>query len=363
VKLSLVVLNYNYGHFVRQAIKSALAVDWPDKEVIVVDDGSTDHSRSIIDEFRDRVTIVFQPNGGQSSACNAGFDRCSGDVVIFLDSDDALFPSVANIVTEVWHDPVSKVQYSLIIVDRDLRPLGLCWPRYAAHPTPEGIREIQRKTGHYLHSPTSGNAWARRFLQQVFPLPVRAGDPTGYRSGHNGDCRVPSMDGYLSQLAPYFGDVICIRETEPQGLYRLHGRNYYVSNDFGTSSFLEEYSHRVVELMESARHVNETLDRLNVPYERINCELNEYLMRLRLICERWYRDYPLKSSVGNVLLKYWRAISVGKDTKNMTKAKWFIWSLLVTAGSWRVGWWAIRAREQRSVFTNAMRVAAGRIAD
>jgi len=361
VKLSLIIVNYNYFYFVRQAIESALAVHWPDKEVIVVDDGSTDDSRSIIEEFRDRVTIIFQPNGGQSSACNVGFNCCSGDVVIFLDSDDALFPSVANTVMKVWHNHVSKVQYSLAVVDRDLRPLGLCWPRYAALPTPETIRDTQRKTGHYLQSPTSGNAWAHRFLRRVTPLPVRRGDATGYQSGHNGDCRVPSMDGYLSRLAPYFGNVVCINDAEPQGLYRLHGSNYYVGDHLETPSALQRYSHRIIELMESTSQVNETLARLHVPHEPINCELNEYLMRLRLICERWYPDYPLKSSAANALLKYWRAISVDSDSNSITKAKWFIWSLLVTAGPSRVGWWSIRAREKKSVFAKAVRAATGQI--
>src|SRR6185295_9698205 len=80
--LSVVICNHNYEAFVGQAIDSALGLDWPEVEVIVVDDGSTDGSRRIIDDYADRVTVIHQANAGQWSACNAGFARSRGDVVI-----------------------------------------------------------------------------------------------------------------------------------------------------------------------------------------------------------------------------------------------------------------------------------------
>src|SRR5262245_4061603 len=193
MRLSVIINNYNLGRFVGQAIDSALAIDWPDKEIIVVDDGSTDNSRGVIESFGDRVVPIFKANGGQNSACNLGFERSSGEVIIFLDADDALFPSVAKMVMRAWNDSVAKVQYSLRIVDTTMTPLGGCWPTYPRQQTPERVRLDQRKTGCYLCSPTSGNAWARAFLTQVFPLPVREGDPLGPRSGCNGDRQVPIM--------------------------------------------------------------------------------------------------------------------------------------------------------------------------
>ena len=88
--VSIVVVNYNYGRFLDEAIESALAQTHDRVEVIVVDDGSTDESRALIDRYGDRVVAVLKENGGQASALNAGFEDVSGDVVIFLDADDVL---------------------------------------------------------------------------------------------------------------------------------------------------------------------------------------------------------------------------------------------------------------------------------
>src|SRR5262249_48115147 len=96
-----------------------------------------DTSRDAIESFGDRIITIFKANGGQNSACNAGFERSSGDVIIILDSDDVLLPSVAQQVTSVWKRGVAKVQYPLLYVDETLKPLGRCFPVYTEKNTPE----------------------------------------------------------------------------------------------------------------------------------------------------------------------------------------------------------------------------------
>src|SRR5438105_3109349 len=100
--LSVVIPNYNYGKFVGAAIRSALEIRWPKVEVIVVDDGSTDNSLEVIGAFADRITLIKQANAGQMPSCVNGFRHSSGDVVIFLDSDDALHPEVMTEIAAVW---------------------------------------------------------------------------------------------------------------------------------------------------------------------------------------------------------------------------------------------------------------------
>src|SRR4051794_25968819 len=102
MKLSVIIANHNYCEFLGDAISSALAVDWPDKEVIVVDDASTDDSRSVIERFQDRVAAYFRPKSHQLGAHLFGFAQISGDVVVLLDADDLLEPEIMQEIAKVW---------------------------------------------------------------------------------------------------------------------------------------------------------------------------------------------------------------------------------------------------------------------
>lgn len=102
--VSILINNYNYGRFLAEAIDSALMQTYPNIEVIVVDDGSTDNSHKIIESYSDRIISIVKQNGGQASAFNAGFAASNGEIVCFLDSDDIFLPDkvkeIVNIFTE-----------------------------------------------------------------------------------------------------------------------------------------------------------------------------------------------------------------------------------------------------------------------
>jgi glycosyltransferase involved in cell wall biosynthesis len=209
IRASVIVDNYNYEHYVGQAIDSALSQTYDRLEVIVVDDGSVDGSAQAIEGFGERVTAILKSNGGQASAFNAAFERAGGEVIVFLDADDLLLPdAVANAVAAMEPD-VAMVHWPLWEIDRDgERTGGVVDP-----DLPEGdFREIVRRLGPgvedvWPNAATSGNAWSRKFLEQVMPMPhVFTG-----------------TDIYLSGLAGAFGRVVTL--PEPQSLYRVHGAN------------------------------------------------------------------------------------------------------------------------------------------
>src|SRR3990172_4791472 len=128
--VSIIIDNYNYGRFLRDAIDSALRQTCRDVEVIVVDDGSTDDSRDIIRGYGDRITPILKANGGQASALNAGLARSRGDVVIFLDADDVLAPGIARRVSEVFaaNRDAAKVQYRMEVIDVQSQRTGTIKP-------------------------------------------------------------------------------------------------------------------------------------------------------------------------------------------------------------------------------------------
>jgi hypothetical protein len=208
MKLSVIVANYNYRNFVGAAITSALAVDWPDKEVIVVDDDSTDDSRSVIDGFRGKVAAYYRPKSNQLGAHMFGFEQSTGDIIIFLDADDLLEPEVMQEVAKVWRPGVSKVQYRMNLIDATGIQLGSAIPQFPRKYDPEKLRRAFLRTMAYTTPPGSGNAYSRDFVRSVFAF-----GPT-----------IPQSDAVLLTIAPILGDVLTIRK--PLARYRIHGASW-----------------------------------------------------------------------------------------------------------------------------------------
>ncbi len=94
-KISVIVPVYNVENYLRRCVESLLQQTYKDLEIILVNDGSTDSSPEICTEYAKkdgRVTVINKPNGGLSSARNAGLDAATGDYIGFVDSDDYVAP-------------------------------------------------------------------------------------------------------------------------------------------------------------------------------------------------------------------------------------------------------------------------------
>ena len=130
VLASIIISNYNYGRYLADAVDSALHQTYSPVEVIVVDDGSTDHSAEIIRGYGARLRPVFKANGGQASALNAGFELGHGDLVIFLDADDMLLPMAVERTAAIFaaRPGTAKVQYRMSVVDAQGRDSGVILP-------------------------------------------------------------------------------------------------------------------------------------------------------------------------------------------------------------------------------------------
>lgn len=125
MRCSIVINNYNYVQYLEQCIKSALAQTVA-AEVIVVDDGSTDNSRDVIETFGDQIRPIYQENQGQAAAINIGIAAATGDVVALLDSDDwFLETKVASINQAFRENPGSDwLRHDFVLVDQDGSRMG-----------------------------------------------------------------------------------------------------------------------------------------------------------------------------------------------------------------------------------------------
>ncbi|GEM_PF-631362 len=209
--VSIIIDNYNYGRLIQDAIESALNQTYPNIEVIVVDDGSTDNSREIISRYASTgfVKAVLKENGGQASAMNAGFEISRGDLVMFLDSDDVLKPQAIEAAVKAWHPGVSKIQWRLEGVDGNLSPIGMVFPPLNAHLLNGNVQQIAKRWFYFGSTPQSGNMYSRNLLEVAMPLPEE-------------EWRV-CADYPLYAAAIFYGEIISLPDV--LGLYRLHGGN------------------------------------------------------------------------------------------------------------------------------------------
>ena len=210
ISVSIIINNYNYDRFLGEAIDSALNQSYGNIEVIVVDDGSTDNSRQIIAEYGDRIIPILQPNGKQAAAFNSGFARSKGEIIIFLDSDDYLYPQAVMEIIAIWRSDLAKVHYRLDVVDGEGASLGYSAPQGTFPLSVGKVWQMLLEVGSYTSTPTSGNALNRRALTELFPIP---------------DEYKLTADDYLSFQVPFYGEVAAIEQ--PLGVYRVHDSNQW----------------------------------------------------------------------------------------------------------------------------------------
>jgi glycosyltransferase involved in cell wall biosynthesis len=221
---SIVVNNHNYAPYLAQAIDSALEQTYPDLEVIVVDDGSVDGSRRIIEGYGDRIVPVYGQHGGQCAACHAGFIRSRGEVVVFLDADDVLLKdAVALHMDHMSRGHVVKSCGYMAVMDAAGRLTGRRVPRQLPRSGDYRNLTLARGIDTYEVSFTSAHAWSRTFLKAVLPLP---------------NDNTIGIDGYLTAVDRLFGRVEFIHR--PVAFYRRHDTNKGPSRFSFDASYLSE---------------------------------------------------------------------------------------------------------------------------
>ena len=196
---SIVITNHDHGRFVAQAIDSALAQTHAAVEVVVVDDGSTDDSRRIIEGYHDAVRVLFREHGGQARAMLDGFRRSRGEVVLFLDGDDILYPDAVSRISSRFGPRIAKVQGRLDLIDDRGHGLGRQTPPLAM--ASGDLLPVVLRHGWYPAPPTSGNAFARATLEALLPVPESyAGlwPPTAGSASPTTTCRCSPPFGAVS---------------------------------------------------------------------------------------------------------------------------------------------------------------------
>ena len=104
--VSIIVPAYNEERCLGRTIETLIEVDYPDKEIIVVDDGSTDRTYEIAQSYRHQgVTVLHRPNGGKSAALNYGLLFARGEIIITVDADSLIARTAIKEVVKGFHNP------------------------------------------------------------------------------------------------------------------------------------------------------------------------------------------------------------------------------------------------------------------
>jgi glycosyltransferase involved in cell wall biosynthesis len=224
--LTVLIDTYNYGHFVEEALASVLAQEFPpdQREILVVDDGSTDDTAERLKKYGDAIRYFRKPNGGQASAFNFGFAEARGEIIATMDADDLWMPQKLRHVCETFaKNPEAGLVYHRAYM----------WRRGHAVQVDSHFSEISGRIPEnrvsllrYPMVATSCLAFRRSTLKKLLPI------PEALRS---------QADAYLTALVIFVAPVAALPEFLAK--YRIHGGNlFHISED---KPVRERFEHRM----------------------------------------------------------------------------------------------------------------------
>jgi Glycosyl transferase family 2 len=219
LSVSVLIDTYNHERFIEKAINSVLEQDFPaaEREIIVIDDGSTDRTPEIVQRFEPNLRYIRKENGGQASAFNAGIPECRGQIIAFLDGDDYWLPGKLSRVIEV----LSKNPTVGFVGHAIKESLTDGQERISAPAKDEKFRiqsldsaKLFRLRKSFLG--TSRMTMRAEIARRILPVP---------------EALVFEADEYLFTLAAVMSEVVILKE--PLTCYVIHGSNLYVSAGSG----------------------------------------------------------------------------------------------------------------------------------
>ena len=212
--VTVLIDTYNHERFIEQAISSVLEQDFPpsEREILLVDDGSTDNTAAIVRKFVPQVRYLGKANGGQASAFNAGIPEACGEVISFLDGDDWWAKDkLRTVVEQLEKNPeVGAVGHGYYEVYSNDQPPKLFVPEERFLLRFRGAEDVRLFTHLRCFLGTSRFTVRRPVLDRILPVPEEL---------------VVEADEFLFTLAVAIGGALVL--DQPLFYYRLHAGNLF----------------------------------------------------------------------------------------------------------------------------------------
>jgi glycosyltransferase involved in cell wall biosynthesis len=251
---------YNYGRYLAFAINSVLVQTYKNIEIIVVDDGSTDHTREVLAQYGEKITVVRTENGGQGHTFNVGIPRARGELLMLLDADDVWLPNkVQRMVELAAQYPTAVMLYHQFTnVDKYGREIGS--PQPATLTNGDYRAKYLRSGGSWWSPITSVLVLRPAHIKQVLPMPTYA-----HREG---------ADTLITDFCAVTGEIATLQASLT--LRRLHGSNLYAAGRDDRTFRTEETRKSDVRRIEWRMHsLRQVLERTGRKFE-VNLNRNEW---------------------------------------------------------------------------------------
>ena len=240
MQLSVLIDTYNQERLIETAIRSVLEQDFPEseREVIVVDDGSTDRTAEIVRRFEPRVRLISKTNGGQGSAFNTGIPECRGDVIVFLDGDDWWAPGKLRRMAEVFASDAALGMIGHAFIesfDDGARKTISCHDIVRSQVNSVAAAKYFRLSRCFFG--TSRLALRAELARKLLPVP---------------EALVFEADEYLFTMAAVLAPFVILPEALTH--YRIHAGNLYVGT--GGNEAAERRKERVIAELARAMRIS-----------------------------------------------------------------------------------------------------------
>ena len=209
--VSVLIANYNYARFLPAALDALLGQTYNNWHAVVCDDGSTDDSLLVLEEYcklDQRIQVLRNSNGGQNSAYNSCYQQALGEIICFLDADDAFQPrKLQHVVDTFLHNPDAGIcNHFCQVIDAAGEPQDVSMFSFLDSGW---MAEKALARGACVYVPTTSCMALRREIgDMLFPVPSR---------------QERDLDGYLGMTAQFLSPVCVIHERLAS--YRIHGAN------------------------------------------------------------------------------------------------------------------------------------------
>ena len=251
--ISVIIPIYNVENYLRECVDSVINQTYGNFEIILVDDGSTDSSGKICDEYIGKATVIHQKNSGLSGARNTGFEASKGEYVYFLDSDDYILPETLEKLYETAEkDKADFVFFDAVSFADGNFKVSQNYIRKNEYDTCGGLEMLKKLwINKDYHSAAPLLFLKRSFLQEN---------------------KIKFTDGILYEDMVYTYQAFCCAETVSQCREALYYRRYRESSIMTSKKNKKHFQSAVT----VCREVNDYTKKSNITHDET---ANKYISR------------------------------------------------------------------------------------